>query len=137
MTENTVGFSIIIKLPEREMKFERKVELSNIEETIQSLMTEIGQQVLGAGISIIDDRIAENVPKGWRNIGSEGRWIVSSIGSVRYKRRIYLDEEKRRRKPVDELLGIERYGRVSERVGGRADWRAGGFWAGLEGACMW
>ena len=65
MTENTVRLSISIKLSEREMKFERKVELSNIEETIQTLMTEIGQQVLGTGIRVIDDRIAENVPKGW------------------------------------------------------------------------
>ena len=68
------------------------------------------------GIKVLDDQIAEKVPRGWQNVGTEARWLVSCIGSLRYKRRVYLDEKKQRRKPVDELLGIERYGRVSERV---------------------
>jgi len=36
--------------------------------------------------------------------------MISSVGEMRYKRRIYLDEQKHRRKPVDELLGLEEKG---------------------------
>lgn len=73
-------------------------------------------KALGMGIRELDDQIAEKVPEGWQNVGTEERWLVSSLGAMRYKRRIYLDDKRRRRKPVDELLGIEKYGRMSGRV---------------------
>jgi hypothetical protein len=79
-------------------------------------MLEAGQQAFGMGIKAIDDRIAEKLPRGWQNVRTEERWIVSSIGALRYRRRVYLDENKQRRKPLDEILQVERYGRVSERV---------------------
>jgi hypothetical protein len=44
------------------------------------------------------------------------RWLVSSLGPIQYKRRIYQDEQDRRVKPIDELLGLRRYGRMSGRV---------------------
>jgi hypothetical protein len=36
------------------------------------------------GIKAIDDRIAEELPRGWQNVGTEERWVVSSIGALRY-----------------------------------------------------
>ena len=116
MTEKTVDISITIRVSERETKIERRAKIEGLEETIQGITIEAGQQTLGMMIQEIDDRIAKRVPKGWRNAGTEERWIVSSVGTMRYKRRVYLDEKKQRHKPVDEILGIERYGRVSERV---------------------
>jgi hypothetical protein len=38
------------------------------------------------------------------------------MGWIRYQRRIYKDEKGVRRKPVDEILGVERYNRESQRV---------------------
>jgi len=116
MTENSVVISITIRVSEREVKIENEIGIGEMEESIQGIMLEAGQQALGMGIKAIDDRIAEKLPKGWQNVGTEERWIVSSIGALRYRRRVYLDENKQRRKPLDELLGVERYGRVSERV---------------------
>jgi hypothetical protein len=116
MTENTVAISITIKVSEREVKIENEIGIGDMEESIQGMMLEAGQQALGMGIKAIDDRIAEKLPRGWQNVGTEERWIVSSIGALRYRRRVYLDENKQRRKPLDELLRVERYGRVSERV---------------------
>lgn len=116
MTDESVHISITIRVAEREKKIERKVKKEELEEVIQGLAIETAQQTLGMGIKALDDQIAKNVPKSWQNVGTEARWIVSSIGSLRYKRRVYLDEKKQRRKPVDELLRIARYGRVSERV---------------------
>jgi hypothetical protein len=116
MTENSVPISITIRVFEQEMKIEQKAELSQLEEAIHGIVNETGLQILGLGIKAIDDRIAEAVPEGWKNVGTEERWIITSIGELRYKRRIYQDEKQSRRKPIDELLGIERHSRMSKRV---------------------
>ena len=116
MTEDSVVISITIRVSEREVKIENEIGIGDMEESIQGIMLEAGQQAFGMGIKAIDDRIAEKLPRGWQNVGTEERWIVSSIGALRYRRRVYLDENKQRRKPLDEILRVERYGRVSERV---------------------
>lgn len=116
MTDEAVQISITIRVAKREQKIERTIKMEELEETIQGIAIETGQEALGMGIKELDDRIAERIPKGWQNVGTEERWLVSSIGAMRYKRRIYLDEKRKRRKPVDELLGIEKYGRMSGRV---------------------
>lgn len=116
MTENSVAISITIRVSEREVKIENEIRIGDMEESIQGMMLDAGQQALGMGIKAIDDQIAEQLPSGWQNVGTEERWIVSSIGALRYRRRVYLDENKQRRKPLDEILRVERYGRVSERV---------------------
>jgi hypothetical protein len=116
MTENSVQISIAIKIEDEEIKYKKAVAINELEEDIQELVQEMGHQVIKASIQAIDDRVALEVPESWRNAGTEGRWLISSLGAIKYRRRIYLDERKRRRKPVDELLGIERYGRVSKRV---------------------
>jgi len=116
MTEQTVNISIAIKVNQQKIQLTKKIAMPQIEESIHNLMNELGGCVVKAGIEAIDDQIAKEKPVGWRNAGTESRWLVSSLGAIRYKRRIYVDEHKRRRKPVDELLGVERYMRVSERV---------------------
>ena len=116
MTDEAVVISITIRVSEKEIKIEKETKIEDMEETIQRIMLEAGQQTFGMGIKVMDERIAEKIPKGWQNVGTEERWLVSSIGTLRYKRRVYLDEKKHRRKPLDELLRIDRYGRMSERV---------------------
>lgn len=116
MTDEAVQISITIRVAESEQKIVRKINIEELEEKIQEIAIEIGQQAFGMGIKELDDQILNKVPKGWQNVGTEERWLVSSIGALRYKRRIYLDEKRRRRKPMDELLGIEKYGRMSGRV---------------------
>ncbi len=116
MTDEAVHISITIKVAERERIIEEKIKPEGIEETIQRIVLTAGQKSLEMGLAEMDNRIAKQVPKGWQNVGTEERWLVSSLGAVKYKRRIYLDENQKRRKPIDELLGIERYGRMSDRV---------------------
>ena len=93
MTDEAVQISITIRVTKREQRIERKVRIEDLKETIQGIAIETGQEALGMGIKELDDRIAEKLPKGWQNVGTEERWLVSSIGAVRYKRRIYLDEK--------------------------------------------
>jgi len=77
---------------------------------------ELGTKVLVAGLKGLDDELRQEVPAGWRNVGTDERSIMSSMGRVRYQRRIYKDENGIRRKPLDEVLGVARYDRESERV---------------------
>jgi hypothetical protein len=116
MTDESVLVSITIKLEDVVMEIQEKVPIDAVEESIHSLTTGLGQQVLHGVIHVLDDRIARNMPAGWRNVGTEMRWMVSSLGAVRYPRRVYQDEQRRRRKPIDELLGLPPYVRMSGRV---------------------
>lgn len=116
MTDEAVNISITIKVEDVAMEIQEKVRVEAVEESIHHLTLGLGQQVLREVIGVLDDRIAREVPAGWRNVGTEKRWMVSSLGAVQYKRRVYQDEQRRRRKPVDDLLGLPRYGRMSGRV---------------------
>lgn len=116
MTDSAVRISITIKVENVVMEICESVPVEAVEESVHSLTTGLGQQVLRGVIQVLDDRMAREVPAGWQNVGSEMRWMVSSLGAVLYKRRIYQDEQGMRRKPVDELFHLPRYGRVSGRV---------------------
>lgn len=116
MTDETVTINITIKIEDVQMEIQQKVEVSAIEEGVHSLAQCVGQQIFHGVIEVLDERIAKNKPAGWRNMGTEKRWMVSSLGAMQYKRRVYLDEAGKRTKPVDEQLGLQRYGRMSGRV---------------------
>ena len=116
MTDEAVLISITIKIAEMERKIEKVIRPEGLEAAVQGIAIATGQESFEMSIQAIDAQIAEQVPQGWRNVGTEERWLVSSLGAMRYKRRIYLDESQRRRKPVDELLGIEKYERMTGRV---------------------
>lgn len=104
MTDEAVLISITIRVSEREIKFETETKIEDMEETIQGILLEAGQLTFGMVIKEIDDRIVETVSKGWQNVGTEERWLVSSIGTLRFKRRVYLDEKKVSKKAVRQVI---------------------------------
>jgi hypothetical protein len=116
MTDESVGISITIKVEDVVLEFQEKIPIQGVEESIHRLTVGLGQQVLQGMIQVLDDRLAQSVPTEWRNVGTETRWMVSSLGAVRYTRRVYQDEQLRRRKPIDDLFDLPRYGRMSGRV---------------------
>ncbi len=116
MTAEAVNIIVHIKVGEVEMEFEEKVLVDRVEDSIQRMSVGVGRQVLAGVIQVLDDRIEGEVPEGWRNVGREGRWMLSSLGPVYYRRRIYIDEQGGRVKPIDELFGLAAYGRVSQRA---------------------
>jgi hypothetical protein len=116
MTEESVDISITIKVEKVEYEIHGKIEPGELEEKVQAITQELGQQVIKGVVDVMDTRLAARIPAGWRNVGTEERWLTTSLGTIRYRRRVYIDEEKRRRKLVDEMLGLERYGRISRRV---------------------
>jgi len=97
-------------------QIQEKVFIGAVEDSIPTLTVDLRQQVLQGVNQVMDDRIAREVPAGWRNEERELSWVVSYLGVVRCKRRIYLDERDRRVKPVDKLLDLLRYARRSGRI---------------------
>jgi len=116
MTDGSVSISITIKLEDVVMEIQEMLPLDAVEESIHSMTAGLGLKMLDGVIQVLDDRIAQNVPMDWRNVGTEMRWMVSSLGEIRYKRRVYEDAQHRRRKPVDDLFGVQPYERMSSRV---------------------
>ena len=116
MTEKPVELSITVKVYGEEHRYTRKIAIMELESGISQVMQEIGNKALVAGIEGLDLELRKRVPAGWRNMGTEERSIMSSLGWIHYHRHIYVDEHGRRRKPLDEFLGVERYGRDSQRV---------------------
>ncbi len=116
MTDEAVNISITIKVEEVSIEIQKKVPITAVEEGVHVLAQSVGQQILLGMIGVLDAHIARNKPTGWRNVGTEKRWMVSSLGAAQYKRRVYLDEQQKRLKPVDELLGLQRYSRMSGKV---------------------
>ena len=105
MTEDTVNISIAIKVENKTHEFQKSVPISAIEEGVQTMAVAVGQEVMRGVISELDVRMAGKVPDSWVNAGTEERWLVCSLGAVRYKRRVYLDEQRKRQKPMDDVLG--------------------------------
>ena len=116
MTDKAVELSITLKVYGEVIEYQREIAIEELETGISQVVQEMGATVLMAGLKGLDDELRKEVPAGWRNVGTEERGIMSSIGRVRYQRRIYKDEKGARRKPLDEVLGVERYGRESQRV---------------------
>ena len=63
-----------------------------------------------------DDQIREEEAKGLKVLGRETRVVEMECGEVAIKRRVYQRKDGRRWKPVDELLGLEKYQRRDEKV---------------------
>ena len=116
MTANTVHISININIGKREEVIQKDLPIQELEERITSLGQEVSVKAMTAIVSELDEEIRRHIPGSWRNVGREARRVVFSHGHIRYTRRIYQDEEGRRRKPLDELLGIEGYQRSSQKV---------------------
>ena len=116
MTEKSVEISITVKVYGEVIQCRRKIAILELETGISQIMQEIGNKVIVAGLEGLDQELRAGVPAGWRNVGTEERSLLSSLGRIRYQRRIYKDEKGIRRKPVDELMGVERYSRESECV---------------------
>jgi hypothetical protein len=90
MTDKAIEISITIKIAECEKKFKESVRPEIIEETLQRMAIAVGQESLAMSIQEID----KQVPKDWQNVGTEERWLVSSLGEMRNKRRICLNEKQ-------------------------------------------
>ena len=116
MTEKSVRISITVKAYDKVIEYTRKIRITELEVELSEATQEIGNRVMVAMIEGIDREMRKRVPARWQNVGTEERSVMSSMGRIRYQRHIYRDEQGVRRKPADEVLGVERYSRESQRV---------------------
>ena len=61
-----------------------------------------------------DEALRQGVASGWENLGKERRQLLTLAGKVEIRRRVYRDERGRRRKPLDEVLGLVPYRHETE-----------------------
>lgn len=115
MTASTVKIIIAAEIAERKVEI-GSLELSideRLDESIYQGMQTAGKALYGELLQAVDDGIREVVPETWENIGREKRQMTTCMGTVQFKRRIYQNETGERRKPLDEIIGLEKYSRYS------------------------
>jgi len=116
MTVGTVSISITINAGQSTRQIEKQINVKELEQAFEQLDQEMSSEVYTAILETVDDEIRHLVPATWQNVGREPRSIVLAQGWVSYCRRIYLDEDGQRVKPLDVILGIEAYARNSLKV---------------------
>ena len=116
MTDKAVEISRSVKVNGEVIEYPRKIARAELETGVSQVVQELGTKVLMAVLMGLDDELCKEVLAGWRNVGTEERRLMSSIGRICYSRRIYKDEKGARRKPLDEVLGVARYDRENQRV---------------------
>ena len=86
-------------------EIEEKVLATGMEESAHTLGLLVGREVFQGVIEAQDERLANKKPAGWRNMGTEKRRMVSSLGTMGCKIRVYLDRQEKQIKSLDERLG--------------------------------
>ncbi len=116
MTERSVVVSMAVSVAGgKEHEFEFEIEASRYYEKVRSNVQGLGEEIIGIVVRELDDRLAGEVPAGWKNLGREKRRVVTAVGEVSINRRVYRDEAGRRQ-PLDDVLGLKRYERLSNGV---------------------
>ena len=93
-----------------------QIGLDNLEAKLTQLTTRGVQEEIVTILEAIDAALRKHIPKSWKNVGRERRNLVMEVGYVSFRRRVYIDENGQRRKPMDELLQLEPYQRNSPKV---------------------
>ena len=124
MTEKTVNISITTEINGKAVKREVKAEAVSLDGELIKIMFEMIRETIRGGLEAIDDQIREGATSGWKNLGREKRRVITAVGEVELKRRVYRDGDGKRRKPLDELVGLERYQRETNVVRMMGAWLA-------------
>jgi len=111
MTASTVKVIIAAEVAKQKVELGKmEVEVDEkLDERIHRAMRMAGKALYGIILQGIDEGIAEALPESWANVGREKRQLVTSLGTVHYKRRVYRDDSGHRRKLLDELIGLDPY----------------------------
>jgi hypothetical protein len=124
MTENTVSISITTEVNGKALKRETYVGTASIDGEMIKMMLEMMRTTITEGLEAIDDQIREREAKNWKNLGREKHRVITAVGEVEIKRRVYRDGAGNRRKPLDEQMGLERYQRETNVVRMMGAWLA-------------
>lgn len=124
MTVGSVDIIITVEINGKRIKKGVEVEAADLDRELQTLLNEALCGGLEIGLEALDEELRKKVAGGWQNLGREKRCLLTSVGEVVFKRRVYRDGEGSRRKPLDELLGLVRYQRETNTVRMMGAWLA-------------
>jgi hypothetical protein len=124
MTEKTVNISITTEINGKGIKREITAETASLDGEMIKLMVEVIREAITGGLEAIDDQIREREAKSWKNLGREKHRVITAVGEVEIKRRVYRDGAGNRRKPLDEMMGLDRYQRETNVVRMMGAWLA-------------
>ena len=124
MTEKTVRISITTEINGKVVNREIEAEAGSLDGELIKIMFEMIRETIRGGLEAIDDQIREGEASDWKNLGREKRRVITAVGEVEIKRRVYRDGEGKRRKPLDEMVGLERYQRETNVVRMMGAWLA-------------
>jgi len=116
MTEKTVNISITTEINGKAINREIRAEAARLDGEMIKIMVEMIRETIAGGLEAIDDQIREREAKGWKNLGREKHRVITAVGEVEITRRVYRDGVGKRRKPLDEMMGLERYQRETNVV---------------------
>lgn len=124
MTEKTVTISITTEVNGKAHKQEISVGSAGLDGELIKIMAELMRTIIAEGLEAIDDQIREREAKDWKNLGREKHRVLTAMGEVEIKRRVYRDGAGKRRKPLDEQMGLGRYQRETNVVRMMGAWLA-------------
>ena len=124
MTEKTVTISITTEVNGKAHKQEISVGSAGLDGELIKMMAELMRTIIAEGLEAIDDQIREREAKDWKNLGREKHRVLTAMGEVEIKRRVYRDGAGKRRKPLDEQMGLGRYQRETNVVRMMGAWLA-------------
>ena len=112
---------MIITLSEEEIN-RQFVNFSEMERKVQEIVMEAGRELLKQILENIDAQILKNRDKArYRSKGLRNTSVVTKVGTVEYRRRVYTDMQVETGKKhcvflLDEVLAMKKIGRLSEEV---------------------
>ena len=116
MTEQAVEIIIQVKCGDVSKEITEELATVDLLSQMQKISRGLEQMMTTTALEVVEASLHSQVPKSWKNLGTAKRVLLSESGSISFRRHIYEDQDKQRRKPLDEFLNIEPYERNSKKV---------------------
>lgn len=91
-------------------------DLDGIEAAAKGVADGFARRLVEDLLAGADEVVAKSLPRSWRVVGFRTRNLLSTVGPLRLKRRLYRDSKGRARLPLDEELGLAPQVRATARM---------------------
>jgi len=91
-------------------------DFTQLEEKIHRLTQQAARLLLTFALEEIDQRLMAQREKTLKVIGSRERTLISTMGEIKIKRRMYRDEAGKYVFLLDQALGLASHRRISQRL---------------------
>ena len=124
MTEKAVEIIITVEIEKKVISQRIKAKAWQLDKEIVEGMERLRKEIIAKALEELDEQIREQKAKEWKNLGREKHRIITAVGEIEIKRRVYRDERGKRRKPLDEIMELGRYQRETNNVRMMGAWLA-------------